>query len=231
MRDHIVSSFTEYHHLIHDHFPPGWQFRGVPDLQNHALIPSVGRAWPMFQKYGRSKDEFLVEEEIALNVFITESAAFLGRPPENKWQALAIAQHHGLPTRLLDWTHNPLVALYFALAREFDCDAAVYAIQLKYFVHGGLECKYDPFKLAEPAGFAAPHIAPRIRAQSGIFSIQPDPTVPFQHPSMRRIRVKAKARLDIRRTLFHYGVSPRELFPDLDGLASWLKLTKFTEDP
>src|SRR5687767_1038091 len=72
---------------------------------------------PLFTSLDRLGDQPHSKCELESHIlrnFIRYSRPFLGREPANDWEHLVTAQHHGVPTRLLDWTYSPLVAAFFA---------------------------------------------------------------------------------------------------------------------
>lgn len=81
--------------------PPFW-FRGL-SRSTYSLTPSA------FRTEGGTANEGAM-----LKRFMQDAQSILQEAPQSAWEWLFLAQHHGVPTRLLDWSENALVALYFA---------------------------------------------------------------------------------------------------------------------
>lgn len=202
------------------------------DLQD-AVFRGQPHSWQLLPKISRVGRWRRVDEEMKLRQFIRFGIPYLGDAPRTDWECLAIAQHHGLATRLLDWSSNPLVALWFAVNSASAAENArpvVWAFnRARDFA---VPTSGSPFEIGESGIYEPKHVTPRIIAQSGLFTAHKfveskNGALPLEdnRPIAQRlvpIYLHLPSRLSILTSLEICGLNEASVFPGLDGIAKFL---------
>jgi hypothetical protein len=234
------------------YYPNGdWIYRGQAD-KGWPLIPKAGRPdyFDRTRDAHRGCDPSIPPHDIErFDVWRYHAIAFTGSLPADDLECLAYAQHYGLATRLLDWTFNPLVALFFAAETHEDIDGVVNC----YLPHRIVGTDFTLYMgktptVAHVAMYRPRPFDRRILQQDAAFTIHSVPneplvptewkpderpkfatrlTTPFAADGVDLVSfvVKAHSKPLILKELTLIGVDRKRLFPDLEGLSAFCNWT------
>ena len=216
---------------------PTW-FRGQGDLQ-----------WELTCSLARNGG---LEKELPfLRRFKQNALPLMRSRPENEWEWLFVMQHHGLPTRLLDWTESPLVALFFALGNDntYSEDGCLWGLSpfdlnrvaipdepsddvpclgedkhLDTYLPREIHRQLQPLK---PLAVIAPRNNARIRMQQGVFTVfhrnlSSLNAIPDNN-FLWRLIIPKEAKLTLRKELTLLKINRFTLFPELEAAAAYAK--------
>jgi hypothetical protein len=239
MTTKTITSLTDYLLYI-DKFDQchiaQWFYRGVKK-EPYSLVPSLFRI-----NIDKIFSDWAGLEQYMLKIFKRESAPFLTIKPNTDIEWMTLAQHFRLPTRLLDWTTNPLIALYFAVENYKDkVDSAIWC----FGFYSTNNCFQSSTRVArritlekEDLILFPNHISARITNQSGCFTLHDlpngnNPFIPFENQTglsgfFEKIIIKKPHQKLILDQLYNMGIHSEFVYPGLDGLSDRIKYEVLT---
>ena len=237
-KTHTIADTTEFVAFICKNCKPDdTLFRGQP--VDEPLWPKLARL--------DFKTPVLDAEQKMIREFKRRSLPLLDVQPKSSWDWLAIAQHHGMATRLLDWTLNPLAALWFAVSRPPEKkngrprDAVVWVLAPKPSDYAVASARVSPFKIGKTMIYRPRHVAPRLVNQAGWFTAHKFMKTENRFIALERNKaysvkltkliIPHRSFPDMRFDLDRFNVNASTLFPDVDGLCTHIQwLHTFLKD-
>ncbi|AIQ29305.1 hypothetical protein P40081_14945 [Paenibacillus sp. FSL P4-0081] len=236
------------------------QIKSISDLLKH-LKPNIGaydgpiwyrgqsdKTWKLEPSYARVSNR--VSESNLIKKFKQSATMLLNPLPANEFNWLFIMQHHGVPTRLLDWSESPLTALYFCASGEADKDGALWVLlPVELNKHSNIEPtytydipsfedvllkNYSPESIAGettsklyPLAAIAPRNSTRMQSQLGAFTIdhRNDSTIENigDKKHVWRYIVPSSCKQSILEELSLLGISKFQLFPEMQSIGEILR--------
>jgi uncharacterized protein (DUF302 family) len=243
MREHTVESWRELHELL---FADTWNEPLGLFRSNFAYRGCSDAACGLISGLVRLGGDGELERQLmrAFRKYAAQDAV----PHDTDWDWLALGQHHGLPTRLLDWTYSPYVALHFATHNltKYDRDGVVWMVDyvathehLPQRLRDALEQEGAQVFTTELLAKAAPVLRELDRDETFVLFVEPpsfDARIVNQYALFcvmspidlniedraQRIVIPADLKWEVRDKLDQANITERVLFPGLDGLSRWL---------
>lgn len=204
-------------------------FRG--QTFDHPLLPKICRL--------KAKGDILQVEQTLLQEFKRTNPLLIEpHRPMDDWDYLTLGQHFTLPTRLLDWSNNALTALWFATGESLV--ASSYSVvwilmaQEEDFT-ANLETMH-PFDVPQTKLVRPRIIKQRINNQSGVFSVASSQELLTKQymneidsytEKLIKVKIPSTCLKQIRTDLDTLGVNAFSIFPELEGLCTYLQWRYF----
>lgn len=232
MDSNEIKSFSSFIDVIDvtDLFGKKVLFRGQAAQGN--LLPNIAR---VDRRINTTALEIKMLEQFKLL-----GSNMLSHKDDDEWNLIIKAQHHGLKTRCLDWTTNPLVALWFACSENNDRDCYVYMLVADKVASADLS--KSPFEQSHICIHQPLFESKRVIAQNGWVTIHNyeqyavgGEFIPLEHCDNETFQISefifpAQIKLDIIASLNRCGINHSSIYPDLDGISKHINKTIYNSE-